>query len=99
MRSNDNTNPLIIINLKTYERGSDVNAEMLVRELQKASTKYKAGIAIAAQAADLFRLTQDTTLPLFAQHVDPESYGAHYRSYTDRDCAMQRSGRDAAQPF
>lgn len=69
--------PIIIINLKTYERGSDVNAEMLVRELQKASTKYKAGIAIAAQAADLFRLTQDTTLPLFAQHVDPESYGAH----------------------
>ena len=69
--------PLIIINLKTYEAGTGPHAEHLVRQIQAAGSRFNAGIAVACQATDIFRVSQDTTLPLLAQHVDPVGYGQH----------------------
>jgi len=69
--------PLILVNLKTYEAGSDAQAENLAQQCQTIAQRYKAGVALACQAADLFRLSKITSLPLFCQHVDPAEYGAH----------------------
>ena len=69
--------PLIIINLKTYESGSDVNAERLALACQTVAGTYRAGVALACQAADLFRLSKTTSLPLLAQDIDPADFGAH----------------------
>lgn len=69
--------PLILVNLKTYEAGSDAQAEQLARQCETVSRRYKAGVALACQAADLFRLSKITSLPLFCQHADPNEYGPH----------------------
>ena len=69
--------PLIIINFKTYETGSDSHAEHLARVLETTAKKNNAGVAIACQAADAFRLSKVTTIPLLAQHCDPDEFGPH----------------------
>ncbi|MCD6478820.1 MAG: triose-phosphate isomerase [Candidatus Diapherotrites archaeon] len=69
--------PVLFINLKTYEAGTGAKALELARIADAIAEKKDREIVLVAQACDIRLLSQNCTLPIFAQHVDPISYGAH----------------------
>jgi triosephosphate isomerase len=56
--------PLIVINLKTYQQGDE--AIKLTKKIQSVDKN----IIVGAQVADIFEITHDTKLKVYAQHVD-----------------------------
>ncbi len=62
---------LIIINFKTYNSGTGKNGQKIASECGKLS---KDQIIIAAQAADIFRLSGNG-IRIFSQHIDPVDPG------------------------
>jgi triosephosphate isomerase len=69
--------PILIINLKTYERGLGEAALQLAFTAEKISNDTGVCIAIAPQFTDLKTLTTEVNIPVFAQHVDPILPGSH----------------------
>jgi triosephosphate isomerase (TIM) len=65
--------PLIIVNFKTYEKSTGRNAVALAKECEKATGK--ALVIAAVQASDIFAVSAEAKIPVFAQHVDCISYG------------------------
>ena len=68
--------PLILINYKLYTEATGAKAVALTKALEEAARGARAEVAVAVQAADLYRVSQATTLPVWAQHVDPHAPGA-----------------------
>ena len=67
-----------IINLKAYTEGCAKNALKLCKICDKIQNKFKhCEIMIAAQAPDIFRLSQVCKTKIIAQHVDLINPGAH----------------------
>jgi triosephosphate isomerase len=79
--------PIIIVNFKLYEQAAgNVDPEALVRvssavELAKVHERVAketgANIAIAVNAVDLAQVCNSVEIPVFAQHIDPISYGSY----------------------
>ena len=79
--------PIIIVNFKLYEQASgNADPEALVRvssavELAKVHERVAketgANIAVAVNAVDLARVCENVEIPVFAQHIDPVSYGSY----------------------
>ncbi|MDD5148107.1 MAG: triose-phosphate isomerase [Candidatus ainarchaeum sp.] len=69
--------PVLFINFKVYEEASGRNALALAKKAEQVSKKAKAGIVLVVQATDMRMLSEKTSLPLFAQHVDAIGYGRH----------------------
>lgn len=66
---------MIFINLKTYERGTGEKALEFVKQAEAIFAETQTPITILAQAADVRLLSQNTTLPIWGQHIDAISYG------------------------
>jgi triosephosphate isomerase len=66
---------MIFINLKTYPKGTGLEALEFVKNAQTLYEEIGAKITILAQAADIRALTENTTLPVWAQHVDNIEHG------------------------
>lgn len=60
---------LMVINLKTYQFGK--NALKLAKIIQKVNKK----IIICVQASDIYRISKETKLKIYAQHVNFETPG------------------------
>ncbi|MDA3836712.1 MAG: triose-phosphate isomerase [Nanoarchaeota archaeon] len=60
---------LIVINLKTYQFGTEA------LKLAKIIEKVDKNIIVCAQASDLYRISKETRLKVYAQHVETESPG------------------------
>ena len=69
--------PLILVNFKLYEQSTGENAVELARIHEKAAHETGASIAIAVSALDLQKVVSSVNIPVFAQHIDPVSYGSH----------------------
>lgn len=79
--------PIIIVNFKLYEQAAgNADPEALVRvnsavELAKVHEKVAketgANIAVAVNAVDLAQVCNNVEIPVFAQHIDPISYGSY----------------------
>jgi triosephosphate isomerase (TIM) len=67
--------PLVIVNFKAYEKSTGQNAVELAKQCQKASKS--ALVAVAVQAADIYTVSGEVSIPVFAQHVDGVAYGKH----------------------
>ncbi|MBI2664338.1 triose-phosphate isomerase [Candidatus Woesearchaeota archaeon] len=67
--------PFILINVKTYEQGTGKNAVKLAEICEKVSKEKKVPIAISVQPADIYRVAQEVSIPVWAQHVDSIEYG------------------------
>lgn len=67
--------PVLLINLKAYAQGTGGNALNIAKEAE-ALINDKVEIIIAAQAADIRMLSRGTSVPVFAQHVDPVTEGS-----------------------
>jgi triosephosphate isomerase (TIM) len=68
--------PCIIVNLKTYQQGFGKKGLELLKSLEKASTGYKGQVAVAAATVDIKLFSEKSSLPVFAQHIDPVGFGA-----------------------
>ena len=56
---------------------SGENALELVRALKSASEESGITMVAAPQAADIYRIQDQISLPIFAQHIDPITPGGH----------------------
>ncbi len=65
--------PIIIVNFKTYEQATGERAVELARALESVSKD----IIVAVQNADIYRVAHETSLKVYAQHVDPVTFGAN----------------------
>lgn len=69
--------PIVILNYKTYLESSGTNALDLAHDLESAANESGITMVAAPQAADIYRISEETSLPIFAQHIDPVSPGGH----------------------
>ena len=69
--------PLILLNLKTYEQAMGNKAIDFARIAERVNEKTGISIAVAPQTIDLASLTVSSETPVFAQHIDPVSYGKY----------------------
>ena len=69
--------PIVILNYKTYLESSGENALELARALKCASEESGITMVAAPQAADIYRIQDQISLPIFAQHIDPITPGGH----------------------
>lgn len=66
---------MIFINLKTYPKGTGHEALKFVKDAEQLRDELGVPITILAQAVDLWLITPQTSLPIWAQHVDNIDYG------------------------
>lgn len=69
--------PIIILNFKTYLESSGKNALELAKALESVSDEFGITMAAAPQTADIFRINDETNIPILAQHIDPINPGGH----------------------
>ena len=69
--------PIVILNYKTYLESSGEYALELARALKSASEESGITMVAAPQAADIYRIQDQISLPIFAQHIDPITPGGH----------------------
>lgn len=63
------------MNFKTYREATGKQAVELAKIAEKVSLKTEVCIVLAPQFTDITLITGSTSVPVFAQHVDPISYG------------------------
>ncbi|MFH1769941.1 MAG: triose-phosphate isomerase [archaeon] len=69
--------PVIIVNFKTYAKGSGREAEHLAQVCEKIAHETGKNIIVAVQEVDLFRISSLVDIPVFSEHMDPIHEGAH----------------------
>ncbi len=67
--------PFVIVNFKTYDESSGGNAVRLAKLCEEASKKSGIEIAVAVQAADIYRVAKSVRIKVLAQHLDPVPAG------------------------
>ena len=69
--------PIVILNYKTYLESSGLNALNLAHDLESAASESGITMVASPQAADIYRVSEETSIPIFAQHIDPITAGGH----------------------
>lgn len=69
--------PAIIVNFKLYERATGKEALKLAKIHERVAKDTGASIGIAVNALDLCEIVKKVSIPVFAQHIDPVSFGSH----------------------
>lgn len=62
--------PVVILNYKTYAEAAGARAVEFTRRVEAAAAGKRVTLAVAPQAADLWRVKEATRLVVLAQHVD-----------------------------
>lgn len=69
--------PIVILNYKTYLESSGQMAVDLAKALESASDETGIDMVASPQAADIYRVKQESSIPIFAQNIDPITAGSH----------------------
>jgi len=69
--------PIIIVNFKTYPESTGKKAMELSKILEQVQKETGIYMVVAPQATDIFLISQQVEIPVFAQHIDPQPQGAH----------------------
>jgi len=80
--------PIIILNFKSHKITTGKQAENLALIAEKVSRDTGVTVAIAAQATDIYRLSNIVEIPILAQHVDaedPGNYTGHITAYSVKE--------------
>jgi triosephosphate isomerase (TIM) len=75
---NNINEPILVINLKTYPEGTGKNAHELLKAAEEVS---KNNVILAVQAIDIRELS-NSSIPIFAQHIDAVEEGNRTGSVT-----------------
>jgi len=68
--------PLLLINFKAYSESIGERALSLAKICDQVSKEYGVNIAVAPQFTDIFAVTTEVDIPVFAQHIDDKVDGA-----------------------
>lgn len=68
---------LIILNLKTYEEATGDYALNLAKICDDVAGETNAKIIVVPQPADLYRISSEVDIPVYAQHIDNAGYGSY----------------------
>ena len=77
MDSNRVSYPLILVNLKTYKEAMGENGVRLAKTAEKVSRETGVCISVSPQTVDLRQVATSADIPVFAQHIDPVTYGKY----------------------
>lgn len=69
--------PIVILNYKTYLESSGTNSVKLAKALESVSEESGITMVASPQAADIYRIKQESSIPIFAQNIDPITPGGH----------------------
>ena len=70
------SDPLILINYKTYLEATGKKSVELSRTIEKIGRDIGVNVAVAPQFCDIAHVAAQVEIPIFAQHVDPVLPGA-----------------------
>ncbi len=62
--------PTIIVNLKAYPQSLGQKSVEISKEIAEAGKEKGVGVGVSPQYADLYRITNQVDVPVYAQHVD-----------------------------
>jgi triosephosphate isomerase len=68
--------PIILINYKAYENSYGQRGIEISKKIEKVSKDYNVPVIISVPATMIYRLSQETDLIIYAQHVDGLEHGA-----------------------
>ena len=71
------TSPFILVNLKTYKEGMGPRAHAISAAAQLVAQESGVTIGVAPSYIDLHPLAHHYAIPVYAQHVDGSTPGAH----------------------
>lgn len=69
--------PIIIVNFKTYREALGKNAVRLARICDLVAKETGKSIAVAVSAPDIYAVKKEVDIPVIAQHVDSDEFGAN----------------------
>ncbi|MEM4246896.1 MAG: triose-phosphate isomerase [Candidatus Woesearchaeota archaeon] len=69
--------PLIVVNCKAYENCVGEGAVRIAKVCERVARLTQTSIAVAVETPDIYHVRMAVQIPVFAQHVDSESPGAH----------------------
>ena len=69
---------MIFLSLKTYPEATGDNAIKLLTIVKRVTQETGVPIFPAAQAVDIYRITQELGIEVWAQHIDPIDPGRHF---------------------
>jgi len=69
--------PFILLNYKAFYETTAERAVLLTKLVEELSVEMGVSIGVAPQPMDLKPVVEATNLPVFAQHIDPISYGSN----------------------
>lgn len=68
---------VIVVNFKTYSQATGERAVRLARTCEKVAKDTGIDVFVAVQNVDIFHVSKEVSIPVYAEHVDPVEYGAH----------------------
>ncbi len=69
--------PIVILNFKTYLESTGKNALKLAIASELVAEETGVNMVIAPQSPDIYSLSNEVKIPVFAQHVDAVNSGGH----------------------
>jgi triosephosphate isomerase len=72
--------PIVILNFKTYLESTGKNALKLALASEMVAEETGVNMVVAPQCPDIYSLSREVKIPVFAQHVDAVDAGGHTRS-------------------
>lgn len=82
--------PILIVNFKAYEKAVGKNSLKLAKKLEKSALQFDGTVIFAVDAADIYRVSSQVSVPVIAQHVDGVGFGGHTGSINVR--AVKEAG-------
>jgi len=84
--------PIMIVNFKTYPEATGRKALDLSRDLSNVQKETGIRVIVAPQTTDIYSISQQAEIPVFAQHLDPQPQGAH-TGYITPEAVREVGGR------
>lgn len=69
--------PIVILNFKTYLESTGKNALKLAIASQLVAEESGVNMVVAPQSPDIYPISNEVTIPVFAQHIDAINAGGH----------------------
>lgn len=69
--------PIVILNFKTYLESTGKNALKLAIASEMVAEETGVNIVVSPQCPDIYSLSREVKIPVFAQHVDAVDAGGH----------------------
>ncbi|MEW9491486.1 MAG: triose-phosphate isomerase [Candidatus Aramenus sulfurataquae] len=74
--------PIVLINFKAYENSFGKKAVEMAKVIEGVSKDYSVDVIISVPATEIYRIAQEVSIPVYAEHVDAVDLGARTGAIT-----------------